>query len=167
MNVKTICINSMLGALLFAIYFTFSQILYLEFVTFTIILFAMCLPKYNSVIVTVIFVFLVWFAYGIGTWSMMYMIIYPGFSYLFCLSRKRIKNNLWLLASCGFIMGLLAGNLVDLPFLLIAKEITPIYILLGLQTTLTQAAIAAISIIILYEPLSNVLTNLLESKNIY
>lgn len=167
MKVKTLTVNAMLGALLFAIYFTFSQILYLEFVTFTIILFAMCTPRYNSVMITVIFVFLVWFAYGIGIWSLMYMIIYPGFALLFCLLRKVLKNNLWLLAFSAFMMGLLAGNLIDLPVLLMAKEITPFYILLGLQTTITQGAVAAIAIIILYEPLSSSLERIINSNQVY
>ncbi|MFV0498466.1 MAG: hypothetical protein ACK5NF_00280 [Bacilli bacterium] len=164
MKIKSMSLNAMLSAMLFTIYFIFSQILYLEFVCFTIIILSMTLPKFHSVIVSVIFVFLVWLSYGIGVWTIMYIIIYPGFAFMLSLIKDQIKNKLSLVATCGFIMALLVGNLIDLPMLLFSKEITIMYVILGLKTTLIQATICCVSLILFYDPIFNFLNSKLTNN---
>ena len=167
MSIKRICTNAILASMLFAIYFIFSQILYLEFVTFTVILLALNLPKWNSLWIVITFVFLVWLVYGIATWSLMYIVIYPGFTLILLLLRKQLSGRIYLTAIFAFFMGLLIGNLVDLPFLLLSKEVTLMYVIIGFQTTLIQGAIAFMSILLLYEPLAKQLRKLIEKGEVY
>ena len=167
MNIKRLCTNAILASMLFAIYFIFSQILYLEFVTFTVILLSLNLPKWNSLWIVITFVLLVWLSYGIATWSLMYIIIYPGFVLILRLLSKQLKDRLYLIATFAFFMGFLVGNLIDLPFLLFSKEVTIMYVIVGFQTTLIQGGIAFLSILLLYEPIAKQLNRLIEKGDIY
>jgi len=167
MSIKKICANALLASLLFALYFIFSQILYLEFVTFTVILFALNLPRWNALWIVMTFVMLVWLSYGIATWSLMYIVIYPTFVIILKLLKKQLTGKLYLTAAFAFMMGLLVGNMVDLPFLLFSKEVTLMYIIMGFQTTLIQGGIAFLGILLLYEPLAKQLSKLIEKGKIY
>ena len=167
MSVKKLCANAMLAALLFTVYFLFSQILYLEFVTFTVIVYAMNLPKLNSLWVVIGFVSLVWLIYGIGIWSIMYMIIYPLFVIIIRLLRRLLSKSLYFIAIFAFFMGLFIGNLIDLPFLLFSPALTMAYLLIGFKTTLVQGGIAFLVILLLYEPLTVQFNKLIEKGEIY
>ena len=167
MSIKRISLCAILAALLFVIYMSFSQILYLEFVTFTIVLFALNIPKWDNVWIVCVFVCLIWLVYGIGPWSLMYMIVYPGFTIILSLLKPLIKKHIYLIALLAFIIGLLAGNLIDLPFLLISKEVTVVYILMGIKTTIIQGLIAFITVLLIYQPLANNLEKLIENGRIY
>jgi len=167
MSIKGITANAMLAGMLFAVYFCFSQILYLEFVTFTVILLALTLPKYNSLWVVITFVLLVWLVYGISLWSVMYIFIYPLFTIVLKLLSPILRKSIYYVAGIAFIMGLLVGNLVDLPFLLFSKEVTMMYVIIGFKTTLVQGVIASISVLIMYEPLAKQLSRILQKGAIY
>lgn len=159
--------NALLASMLFAIYLVFSQVLYLEFVTFTIILISLCIPKWDNVWIVVTFVILVWLTYGISIWSIMYLIIYPGFALLLNLLKGILTKNIYHIAIAAAIMGFLAGNLIDLPLLLFAKEIVIAYWLIGLKTTLIQGVIAFITVLLLYEPMAKNLKKLILKGTIY
>ncbi len=167
MSIKRLCANAVLAALLFAVFFMFSQILYLEFVTLTIILLALNIPKYNSIWIVTTFVVLVWLVYGLSLWSFMYIIIYPGFTLLLKALKPLLSKSVYFIAIFGFLMALLAGNLIDLPFLLFSKEITLFYVLMGFRTTLIQGGIAFLAVLFLYEPLAASLQKILNKGDIY
>ena len=97
----------------------------------------------------------------------MYMIIYPSFVLLIKAGKKILVRNIYLTAIFAFIMGLLVGNLVDLPFLLFSKEVTMAYIIIGFQTTLAQGCVAFLSVLLLYEPLACLLNKLIEKGEVY
>ena len=157
----------MLAALLFGVYALFSNVLYLEFVTITIILYAINIPKWDSLIIVSVFVLLIWLCYGISPWSAMYMVIYPLFALVLKLLSKQLKKSIYLIAFFAFFMALCAGNLIDLPFLLLSREVTIMYFLIGIKTTLVQGGLAFIEVLILYEPLSQQFIKLIEKGDIY
>jgi len=167
MSIKRLCANAMLACLLFSVYFMFSQILYLEFVTFTIILFCLNIPKWDSIWIITTFVLLIWLVYGISMWSFMYIIIYPLFALLLKLFKKLLSKSIYYVAIFAFIMALLVGNLIDLPMLLFSKAITIAYIIIGFKTTLIQGGIAFVLILLVYEPLSLQFNKLVEKGDIY
>jgi hypothetical protein len=167
MSVKRITTNAILSALLFTIYLVFSQILYLEFVTFTIVLYALNLPRKDAVAVVSTFVILVWAVYGVSPWSLMYLVVYGGFAWLLSIMAKWLNSNDYRVAGAGFVVALLAGNLIDLPMLLISKEVTIAYIVLGLKTTLVQGTIAFSALLLMYRLIQKNLVYLIKKGNIY
>ncbi len=167
MTIKKLSLNAILASLLFVVYLTFSQILYLEFLTFSIILISLNVPRKDAILIVVTFVILVWLVYGINLWSLMYLIIYPGFAFLISVSKKIIKKSEYYVAITGFTFALLAGNLIDLPFILFSKELTLIYLVLGFKTTLVQAVICFTTILIIYQKFESLFISLLKKGKIY
>lgn len=167
MSVKRITTNAILSALLFTVYLLFSQILYVEFVTFTVVLYALNLPRKDAVAVVATFVVLVWAVYGVSPWSIMYLFVYGGFTWLLSLMRNWLDHNEYRVAVAGFIVALLAGNLIDLPMLLISKEVTIAYIVLGLKTTLVQGTIAFTVLLLMYRVVQKNLVYLIKKGKVY
>lgn len=72
-------------------------------------------------------------------------------------TKKFIGKHLIILSLiCGFL-SFLSGQLLQLPFMLISENVTIIYILLGLKTSLVQGILSAGLCFICYQPVSLVL----------
>lgn len=139
------------------VFTSFSFILYLECITFTIVVFAMVFQTKQAVLASIVFAFLNFVTQGITLWTGMYLLIYPTYSLLIGLSKNFLQKHFFVLVFiCGFF-SFLTGQILQLPFLLFSSKVTMLYILLGLKTSLIQMAIAGTTCFFCYKPVYKVL----------
>lgn len=142
-----------MGALMCCVFQLFSSILYLELITFTIVVFSCSCPRKEAVLACVVFALLNMLFMGINPWTMMYLVIYPVYA-LILTSAKGVllKHRLLLYGMCG-VLSFLTGQLLDVPFLLFSSKVTLLYILIGLRTSLVQGIISFVACMFLFDPL--------------
>lgn len=148
---------AMMGTLLYIVFHAFSNILYLELITFTILSFSQVFAKRDTVLACVLFASLHMLLHGVLIWNIAYLLIFPAYGYLFASMKRLFKGHLLVTALAAGICSFLIGQLVDLPFILFSKTITVLYLLLGLKTSLIQGSLTFIATLFLYEPVQNVL----------
>lgn len=165
MRVKELCFIGVIAAIEFVVFTSFSFILYLEFITISIVLFAMCFQTRQAVMGAVVFGILNLCVQGVTPWSMMYLFIYPVYSLLIGVLKGYLKKHFILLCLLCGILSFLTGQLVQLPFLMISDTITILYIIIGLKTSLIQGSMAAISCFICYKPIASVLKEIERRLN--
>lgn len=154
MKARQLTLIAFMAASMVCVFQLFSNILYLEMITFTIVLYAMTASKKEAVLACVIFACLNMLFLGITPWTCMYLIIYPVYALITALMRNFLnKHLLCLCLLCGFL-SFLCGQLLDLPFLLFSKHITLLYWISGLKTSLIQGILSFLCCLFLYEPLS-------------
>lgn len=157
MSVKTLTRIAIMASIQSAIFTIFSQVLYLEGITFTVCLFACVFKKEEAVFASLIFAMVNMLVQGISIWTMMYVIIYPMYSLLIATFKQYwLKKPMALVILCGFL-SFLTGQLMDLPFIVFAKEITIFYILLGLKTSIIQGCLSALMCLMIFDPCLKVL----------
>ena len=123
---------ALMGTILYVVFHAFSDILYLELITFTILSFAQVFSRRDTVIACVLFA-----------------------------SLKRVRKGRTIaLALTAGIGSFLIGQLVDLPFILFSSTITALYLLMGLKTSLIQGFLTFLATLFLYEPVHRVLLRL-------
>lgn len=157
MNVKTLTKIAIMASIQSVVFTIFSQILYLEGITFTICLFACAFKKNEAVFASLIFAMVNMLVQGINIWTMMYVLIYPTYSFIVSSLKPILLKRIGLMV---FVCGLLSfatGQLLDLPFILFSKEVTIFYILLGLKTSLIQGCLSALMCLLIFEPCLKVL----------
>lgn len=157
MTVKTLTRIAIMASIQSAIFTIFSQVLYLEGITLTICLFACVFKKEEAVLASFIFAMVNMLVQGITIWTMMYVLIYPTYSFILA-SFKRfwLSKPMALVLMCGFL-SFLTGQLMDLPFIVFAKEITVFYIILGLKTSIIQGCLSALMCLLIFDPCLKVL----------
>ncbi len=154
MTVKQLTKIALMSASMVCVFQIFSNILYLELITFTIVLYAMTSSKREAILSCVIFACLNMLFLGITPWTCMYLMIYPLYALVVVLFKGFLnKHLLCLCLLCGFL-SFLCGQLLDLPFLLFSKHVTLLYWISGLKTSLIQGILSFLSCLFLYEPLS-------------
>ncbi|MEA4875341.1 cytochrome B [Anaerorhabdus sp.] len=157
MSVRTLTRIAIMASIQSAIFTIFSQVLYLEGITFTVCLFACVFKKEEVVFASFIFAMVNMLVQGISIWTMMYAIIYPTYSFIIASFKNFwLKKPMALVAACG-ILSFATGQLLDLPFILFAKEITIFYIILGLKTSIIQGCLSAFMCLLIFEPCLKVL----------
>lgn len=157
MKTKELCYIAVIAAIESVVFTSFSFILYLECITFTILVFSMTFQTKQAVLGSVVFTIINLSIQGVTPWSIMYCLIYPTYSLCIGLSKNFIGKHLIILSLiCGFL-SFLSGQLLQLPFMLISENVTIIYILLGLKTSLVQGILSAGLCFICYQPVSLVL----------
>lgn len=157
MKVKELCMIAVMAAIEQIVFTSFSFILYLECITFTIVVFAMVFQTKSAVLASIVFVLLNFTIQGVTPWTCMYALIYPSYSLLIGLSKNFLQKHLFVLAIlCGFF-SFLTGQLLQLPFMLFSRNITILYIIVGLKTSLIQMVIAATTCFVCYQPVYKVL----------
>lgn len=143
-----------MAASMVCVFQVFSNILYLELITFTIVLYAMNTSAQEAIVSCVIFACLNMLFLGITPWTCMYLMIYPIYALITLLMKNFLKKHLLCLCLlCGFL-SFLCGQLLDLPFLLFSKHVTLLYWISGLKTSLIQGILSFLCCLFLYEPLS-------------
>lgn len=90
---------------------------------------------------------------GVTTWSLMYLAIYPVYSLIVGCLKKPLLKHFWLIILVCGLLSFMTGQLLQLPFLLVSKKVTMIYLVLGLKTSAIQGVISAISCALLFQPL--------------
>ena len=148
MKARELCFIAVIASIEAVVFTSFSFILYLECITFTIVVFAMTFQTRQAVLGAVVFTILNLSTQGVAPWSMMYCLIYPLYSHF-----------LALVFTCGFL-SFLTGQLVQLPFMLISEKITVIYVLMGLKTSLIQGFMSMALCAICYKPIAAVLNHM-------
>lgn len=154
MNTKQLTRIAFMAASLTCVFQLFSHILYLEMITFTILLYAMNFQRTDAVLSCVIFALVNMLFLGITPWSCMYLMIYPFYAWIISCKQAFLSKHLFCLCLlCGFL-SFLCGQLLDIPFLLFSKQITLLYWISGLKTSLIQGLLSYLICMLLYEPLS-------------
>lgn len=148
---------ALMGTLLYIVFHAFSDILYLEMITFTILSFAQVFSRRETVIACVLFAALHLLLHGIMVWNIAYLLIFPTYGYLFASMKRLLKGRPTLTALIAGCFSFLIGQLVDLPFILFSQTITVFYLLLGIKTSLIQGTLTFLVTLFLYEPIQNVL----------
>lgn len=157
MSVKTLTRIAIMASIQSAVFTIFSHVLYLEGITFTLCLFACVFKKEEVVLASFVFGMVNMLVQGITIWTLMYVLIYPTYSVLLATFKQVwLKKPMVLVFVCGFL-SFLTGQLMDLPFILFAKEITIFYIILGLKTSIIQGCLSAFMCLLIFEPCLKVL----------
>lgn len=165
MGVKEVCYIAIMACIQMVVFTSFSNILYLECITLTTILFANCFKTRQAVLASIVFGFLNFLVQGIAPWSLMYFLIYPTYSLIAGSLKRIVKDNLFLITILCFIFSFMTGQLVQIPFLLVSKKITLIYLLMGFKTSLFQASLSAFACFFVYRPLAAVLKKIERRLN--
>lgn len=160
MNVRELCFIAVIASIEAVVFTSFSFILYVECITFTIVLFAMTFSTKQAVLGAVAFTILNLSVQGVTPWSLMYCLIYPLYSlFIGCCRNFLDKHFFVLIFLCGFL-SFLTGQLVQLPFMLISEHITWLYILMGLKTSVLQGGMSMVLCAMCYKPIVIVLKQL-------
>lgn len=151
-----------MAAILVCVFQLFAQVLYLECITFTIVVFACVFPRKESVLSCVVFACLNMLFMGITPWTFMYLLIYPAYALgISCASKWLLEHRLVLYLICGFC-SFLTGQLLDLPYLMFSGNITMLYILMGLKTSILQGILSFLVCMLLFDPMVARLSKLQE-----
>ena len=166
MTVKQVTRVAIMACIEFVIFGSFSDILYLECITLTILLFGLAFDKKEALLASIVFPIInMAMRQGVTPWSLMYLVIYPCYTVLIGLLRKPLLKHFWLsVLICGFL-SFLTGQLVQLPFLLVSKRITLIYLIVGLKTSLIQGAVSALACLLLFKPCYRVLKQIERNEH--
>lgn len=164
LKVYDFCLIALLASVQYAIFVFFSNILYLEMITFTIVLFAICFDRYQCVLGSIVFGILMLCLNGINFWNVMYLFIYPVYSYIISLLKNYlVKHQMGLAIMCGFL-SFLTGQLLQLPFMLFSKKVTLIYLIMGLKTSIIQGLLSMLVCYVLFGKVYRVLLKLRRSS---
>lgn len=157
MRVRDLCLIALIATLEYVVFTSFSYILYLECITFTIMMIALYFNRKIAITSSLVFTILNCLNMGITPWSMMYLLIYPLYSLVISLAKNVIKQKvLYAIITCT-LLSFLTGQLLQLPYMLVSKNITYLYLFAGLKTSVIQAIISCLFTRICYNKTANVL----------
>lgn len=159
---KRLTRDALLGAFLFVIMKSLSNILYVEAITISIVTIALVFDLSDSLLSSLTFSFLILMITGVSTWNLMYALIYSLYTLLTYLLKKPLLKHQFLLIPYCFFLAFLTGQLLDLPFILINKNVGLFYIITGLKTSLIQGIIVSIEAILIFEPMHKTLSKIKE-----
>ena len=158
MSVRQLTRIALLACIEQVIFGSFTEILYLECITLTIVLFALVFSRKEAFYASVTFGILnMLIKQGVTPWSMMYLLIYPSYTLLVGLLKKTLLKHFSLTVILTGVLSFLTGQLLELPFLLVSKKITVLYLIAGFKTSLIQGCISAFACMLLFTPLYRVL----------
>jgi len=155
LKTKDITRISFLSSILVCVFLAFSQIMYLELVTTTLLLYSLNLEIRDSFMVALIFGAVLLLIFGIQSFSIMYMIIFPIFALIISFSKKLLNKNNWLIIIVGGLFSFLLGTLVDLPYILFSGKATYIYLIMGFQVGVVQGFATVVVLTLVFESLNN------------
>lgn len=164
MKTRDVTRIAFMAVILCCVFQMFANILYIECITFTILLFSCVFSKRDACMACIVFSFLNMLMLGVTPWTLLYLLIYP--LYAFCIASSKhglLKHPICLYSVCG-ILSFLTGQVLDLPFLLFSKEVTMLYILLGLKTSIIQGILSFVSCMFLFDPMYRRLSHIEERK---
>lgn len=144
MKTKELTITAMLCMIMYGAFILFSQVLYLEAITFVTILMAVIFPLKITLTASICFGLIHILLNGLFPWTIMYMILFPLYTFIaYNLRNQIIKSELFQVIIC-FLFSFLLGQLVELPFVLFSGKATWLYLLVGLKTSLIQGFISVL-----------------------
>lgn len=152
------------AAILVCVYWAFSQILYIELVTTTLILYGLNFSKRDTFLIALVFSAVLVIMYGIQSFTIMYMVVFPIFGLLTSLLKRPLEKYLHFTAFYGGLFSFILGTLVDLPYLLFSGKSTFIYLITGLQVGIPKGFATIVVIVLAFEPLNNILKQILRGN---
>lgn len=164
MSVKQLTRIAFLGSLMYIVFQSFSGFLYIEMITFTICSFSMVFSRKEVVIAAFLFGVIQILFHGLMFWNVMYILIYPIYAYICSTYRSFFMQHKIGFYMVGGFFSFLTGQLVELPFLLVSKKVTIIYMLMGLKTSLIQGCVTFLEFLMLHDPVHRVLKRIEERK---
>lgn len=142
---------ALLACIMYVGFVSFSSVLYLEVITVITVLIGVTFKLKESLMASLVFAMINLLTNGIFPWTIMYLILFPCFSFLsYALRNLLIKSHVTQILIC-FLFSFLLGQLVDLPFMLFSGKVTMLYLLLGLKTSLIQGVITAIEAALFFD----------------
>lgn len=164
MSVKQLTRIAFLGSLLYIVFHSFSNFLYIEMITFTLCSFSLVFSRKEVVIASFLFGMIQILFHGLMFWNVMYILIYPTYAYLCATYRSFFMRHKIGFYMIGGFFSFLTGQLVELPFLLVSKKVTLIYMLMGLKTSLIQGCITFLEFLMLHDPVQQLLERIEQRK---
>lgn len=144
MTTRDMVLCAILGAIQFVAFSSLSYVMYLEVITLCTFVIAMSFSTKQAVIGSLIFTLVNMFIKGVNPWNALYVVVYPSYSLIVGMNKERLKKRkLYPILLCGFF-SFLTGQILQLPFLLFSKQVTVLYLILGLQVSIPQGVISAI-----------------------
>lgn len=165
-SVKELCVISIMACIEAVMFTVFSQVLYLEGITLTVVLFACVFRCRTAFLAAVVYGFVNMLIHGATPWTMMYLLIYPAYSAIVSACRSLIGQRVLIWSVLCGILSFLTGQLLQLPFLLVSKTVTAIYLLTGLKTSLIQGCLSAVLCFLIFQPLRDVLERIERRLNV-
>lgn len=165
MKTKELTKIAMFAGMYEVVFLTFSNILYLELITFTLCICSLMLPKKTAIYSALCFGILHMLLQGVTPWTLIYALIYPSYAYMIQMGKTFLKKHEIVFCLVVGLFSFCTGQLLDLPYLLVSKQVTMFYLLMGLKTSLIQSGISCIAAMILSTPVKRVLIEL-ERKRI-
>lgn len=162
MTTRQITRITLIACILSVIFRMFSDILYLEMVTFTLVIFALVFDAREVISASMLFAFLNILTMGLTPWTIGYMLIYPSYAFLTVKLKPYLLKHELLLAFYTGTLSFLCGQLMDLPFILFSGKITLVYIIMGLKTSLIQGSVSGITMLFLNQKVYQVLCKIKE-----
>lgn len=156
MPTRSIARTAMLAAFLFVCFTSFSLILYLEVITIMIVLTALVFPKREALLAILVFTILNMTIQGITIWSLLYVVVYLSYGLFVSTFKKYLLGHEYRVMAIVGIFAFSTGMILDLPFFLFSKELTYLYLILGLQTSIIQAVLGCLQVLVFYKPLVKV-----------
>ena len=163
MSVHQLTRIALMACIMQVVFGSFSSILYLECITLTVVVFAMTFPTQEAVLASLVFGLMnMVLRQGITPWSIMYLLVYSIYSLLIGLLKKKLQDHLILTSLlCGFL-AFLTGQLLEVPFLFVSKNITILYLMMGLKVSLVQGGMAFVQCLLLYKILHQTLKKIIN-----
>ena len=105
---------ALMGTILYVVFQAFSDILYLEMITFTILAFSQVFTRRETVLSCLLFAAVHLLLHGIMFWNIAYLIIFPAYGLLFSSCRGFLSRHPGCIPFYGAFFSFLTGQLVDL-----------------------------------------------------
>lgn len=163
LTTKKMALIAILGCVQYVSFMSFSFIPYLEVITTVTVCFAMVFQKRDAFLGSLIFGSLYVLTNGITPWGTMYFFIYPIYSIIVGLTKTFFQKHFLPLALLTGFFSFATGQLLQLPFIIFSKQVTLLYMLLGLQVSLGQFFLTFAFMMLTYHRFFNVL-NYLNTK---
>lgn len=160
MKAKELCYIATMAAIETIMFTTFSYILYLECITFTIVLFGMVFRMKQSVLASFGFTVLVLCIQGVTPWTLLYCLVYPTYSFILGVIKKHIRGHIIILSTVCGLFSFCTGQILQLPYIIASETLALAYFIIGLKTSLIQGILSFILCYICYKPIFVVLSKI-------
>ena len=153
LNTRNIVNASMIGCILYLLYISFSNILYLELVTFGLLVFSRLVVKKELIYGSVVFGLLIILLKGFFVWNVMYIVVIFAYSCLFTTLEIKDKYIPLFGGFCSFMIGIF----LDLPFMIFGEYACIAYALSSFKVSIIQGVLTGLILFFAYEKIIHLL----------
>lgn len=157
LTTKKITLIAILGGLQYVAFTSMSMIAYLEVITTITVTFAMVFDRRDATMASLIFGALYLLTMGITPWGTMYFIIYPLYSLLIGTLKPFLARHFLLLCLTTGFLSFATGQLLQLPFIIFSKEVTLLYMIMGLRVSGIQFVLSFLFMSLTYHKITKAL----------